>query len=77
VYHLQILTKAHLALMVGAKTLQAWVESSPKHGKLQTITPELWSWTIEDKNDVHEANVALFKANLLAAWDPKHAAQIY
>jgi len=76
VYSLQILSKEHLALKIGRQSLSAWIKASAKHGVLQEIAPKLWAWTFDNKNDIYAANMALLKAKLLAAWDPKHASDL-
>jgi len=74
VYPLQFLSDGHLRLPVGSLTLGAWIEAAPKRGQLRVFLPGLWTWSLPDVAAVQAANIELFHAGILSAWDP-HLAQ--
>ena len=53
-YGWNILTPAHLAIDIGGTPLKAWINASPKRGKLYEIAPPLWCWTFEDLTEGNE-----------------------
>jgi len=49
IYPMNLLSEAHLKESVFGKTLQEWIESSPKHGELKPLTDILWEWWIPEE----------------------------
>lgn len=47
IYPLNILSQPHLDQQVHGQSLKDWICSSPDHGDLKQLTPEVWSWWVE------------------------------
>jgi hypothetical protein len=73
VYSLQILSEGHLHLKIQGVTLREWIDQSTDRGRLRPFLANLWVWSVPDEQNVDDANLALFEAGLLKAWDPKLA----
>jgi len=73
VYPLQFLSDAHLRLRVGDLTLRAWIEATRKRGRLCALLPGVWTWSVPNRAAVQAANMELFNAGILSAWDPQLA----
>ena len=50
IYPINILSGAHMEREIFPKTkFRNWIESSEKHGNLQKLNNELWSWHVSDE----------------------------
>jgi hypothetical protein len=67
VYPFNILVNTHLTEPVGHKTLEAWIDSDPRHGVLDKITHSHWLWSVEPQH-IPLAQEALQKAGLLLCY---------
>jgi hypothetical protein len=67
VYPFNLLIDIHLGEKVGKSTLEAWINSDPKHGALEKITDTHWLWSIEPEH-IPIAQEALQEAGLLLCY---------
>jgi hypothetical protein len=67
VYPFNLLIDVHLREKVGKSTLEAWINSDPKHGALEKITDIHWLWSIEPEH-IPIAQEALQEAGLLLCY---------
>jgi hypothetical protein len=67
VYPFNILVHTHLTEPVGGRTLEAWIDSNPRHGVLDKITNSHWLWSV-DPEHIPLAQEALQEAGLLLCY---------
>lgn len=50
IYPMNIICNKHLKRNVGSQTLKDWIESDPKHGKLESFNKDTYAWWVDTEN---------------------------
>ena len=53
VYRLNFLSSEHLNAPVAGTTLQQWIKADSKHGTLENMTPDFYSWSVDEQHIGH------------------------
>lgn len=67
VYPLNFISQAHLERQVEGKSFKQWIELSPHHGTLESVTDTLWMWSLNE-GDISSVREALKNADLLVVY---------